>query len=58
MTLLRAVLGAIGLEGAFLTAGTIALAVASSYLSPAGPWLVVGVALTLTGLALVVPPRK
>ena len=58
MTLLRAVLGAIGLEGAFLTVGTFALAVATSYVSPAGPWFVVGVACTLTGLALVIPPRK
>jgi hypothetical protein len=46
---------AVGLEGAFLAAGTAALAVGSSFFSPAGPWLVVGAVGVLLGLALAVP---
>jgi hypothetical protein len=51
------VLGAVGLEGAFLVAGTCCLAVASSYISAAGPWFVVGAMATLAGIALALPRR-
>ena len=52
------VASAVGLEGLFLTIGTCALAVASSYISAAGPWFVVGAASILAGLALALPTRK
>lgn len=46
----------IGIEGFLLAGGTAALAVGSSYLSPAGPWLVVGAVLLLLGIAAAVMP--
>lgn len=49
---------AVGIEGAFLTAGTIALAVGSSYFSAAGPWIVAGAVCVLLGIALAVAPRS
>jgi hypothetical protein len=45
----------VGLEGALLLAGTCALAVASTYVSPAGPWFVVGVICILAALGLAFP---
>ena len=45
----------IGREGAFLIGGTIALAVGSTFLSPAGPWIVVGSVCLLAWYALAVP---
>lgn len=47
----------IGAEGAFLAAGTALLAIGASYVSPAGPWLVIGVVCLGTGVALTVPRR-
>lgn len=49
---------AVGVEGTFLIAGTCCLAVASSYISAAGPWFVVGAASMLAGIALALPTRK
>ena len=49
---------AIGLEGLFLTIGTCCLAVASSYISAAGPWFTVGAMALLAGVALALPSRK
>ena len=54
--LTRIVLG-VGLEGAFLLAGTALLAAGSSFVSPAGPWIVVGAACTIAGIALTLPRR-
>jgi hypothetical protein len=53
-----AIATAIGLEGAFLLAGTVLLAVAASYVAPAGPFVVVGVMCILAGIALAIPPRR
>ena len=57
-SLSTAVVSGVGLEGAFLLAGTVLLAVASSYLSPAGPLVVVGGMCVLAGLALAIPARR
>lgn len=46
-----------GLEGVLLVAGTIALAIGASYLSPAGPWIVVGTVAVLLGLATAIAPE-
>jgi hypothetical protein len=56
--LAAAVTSGIGIEGAFLIVGTCCLAVASSYISAAGPWLVVGAITLLAGVALALPTRK
>ena len=48
----------VGLEGAFLLAGTACLAVFAATLNPAGPWLVVGVVTLLLGLALAIPRSR
>jgi 1,4-dihydroxy-2-naphthoate octaprenyltransferase len=56
--LIGSVASAIGLEGAFLLAGTALLAVAAGYAAPWGPWLVVGTACVLAGIALALPPRR
>ena len=48
---------AVGLEGAFLLAGTVLLAAAASYVSPAGPFFVVGFMCILAGIALAIPRR-
>ena len=53
-----AVTNGIGIEGSFLIAGTCSLAVASSYISAAGPWFVVGAVSLLAGIALALPTRK
>lgn len=47
----------VGLEGGFLGIGIVCLAVASSYLSPAGPWAVVGAGSVLVGILLAIPRR-
>ena len=49
---------AVGLEGAFLLAGTVLLAVGTSYIHPAGPLVVVGSMCILAGIALAVPTRR
>lgn len=49
---------AVGLEGAFLLLGTASMAVASSYISAAGPWFTVGAVSLLAGIALALPTRK
>lgn len=56
--LLFSVAAGVGLEGIFLIAGTCALAVASSYISAAGPWFVVGAVSLLAGLALALPRKS
>jgi hypothetical protein len=56
--LVLSVSNGIGIEGLFLLAGTCALAVASSYISAAGPWFVVGAVSLLAGIALALPSRK
>jgi hypothetical protein len=48
----------VGPEGTFLVAGTCCLAVASSYISAAGPWFVVGAISLLVSIALALPTRK
>jgi hypothetical protein len=58
MTRLRSFVSAIGLEGAFLAVGTALIAIASGYLSPAGPFFVVGTMCVLVGIVLTVPPRR
>lgn len=50
--------GAVGAEGAFFLVGTCCLAVASSYISAAGPWFVVGAMSLLAGVALALPVRR
>ncbi|MFZ9979561.1 MAG: hypothetical protein ACO3HN_06415 [Opitutales bacterium] len=54
----RSAIGAIGPEGALLLVGTVCLAVFSSFISPAGPWLVVGAMCVLAGIALALPQRR
>ena len=49
---------AIGPEGAFVIGGTAALAIGASFISPAGPWFVVGVVGLLLGVALALPRRS
>ena len=56
--LLSQIGSAIGLEGAFLVIGTIALSVGSAFIHPAGPWLVIGIMCILAGIALAVPGRR
>ena len=46
-----------GIEGFLLIAGTCALAVASSYISAAGPWFVVGAVSLLVSFALALPRK-
>jgi hypothetical protein len=53
--LVRRAARATGAEGAFLIVGTALLAVGASYVSPAGPWVVVGVVALLIGFALALP---
>lgn len=49
---------AVGIEGAFLVAGTVLLAVGAAYVSPAGPFLVVGFMCVLAGIALALPRKE
>jgi hypothetical protein len=58
---LRPLLLAVGIEGAFLLAGTVLLAAAASYISPAAALVVVGVACILAGIVWIwirSTPRK
>ncbi len=48
----------VGPEGAFVGGGALLLAIGTSYLSPAGPWLVLGSLFTMIGLALAVPKGR
>lgn len=50
------IVNSVGLEGVLLLGGTIALAIGASYLSPAGPWLVVGGVGVLLGIATAIAP--
>lgn len=56
-SILLALARGLGLEGSFLAVGTILAAVGASYISPAGPWLVIGTVCIVAGLALAVPRR-
>lgn len=57
--LIAAVWRRLDVEGFLLLAGTILLAIGSSYLSPAGPYFVVGAICVVAALGLaVVPERK
>lgn len=56
-SLLVAMASGIGLEGAFLIAGVIALSVFVSAFHPLAPFGVVGVVCSLLGLALAQPRR-
>lgn len=49
---------AVGLEGAFLLAGTALLSTGAGFIAPAGPWIVSGSVFLLAGIALAVPPRR
>ena len=53
--LIVAIARGVGLEGAFLIAGTAALSVGASFIHPAGPWLVSGGVAVLIGIALALP---
>lgn len=48
----------VDVEGAFLLIGTASLAVAASFFSAAGPWIVVGVISLLLALVLIIPARS
>lgn len=56
-SLLARIAAGVGLEGTFLLIATVTGAVGASYLSPAGPWLVVAGVSLLVGLALTLPTR-
>lgn len=47
----------VGLEGTFLIIGTTLLAIGSSLIHPAGPWIVVGAVCLLVTFALAQPRR-
>lgn len=49
---------AVGLEGAFLLAGTLLLTYGSSLIAPFAPWLVAGSMCVLAGVALAIPGRR
>ena len=49
---------AVGLEGAFLLIGTVSLSIGSAFISPIGPWVVVGIMCILAGIALAMPGRR
>lgn len=55
---MKRLLSAVGPDGAFLSAGTACLATAASFVSPAGPWFVVGVALIAVGVLYALPVRR
>jgi hypothetical protein len=56
--LLHRIAASIGLEGAFFFAGTALLAAFASFIHPAGPLLVFGVACVLISVSLVVPDKE
>lgn len=49
---------AVGIEGAFLLAGTVLLAIGSSYIVSFGPWIVAGSMCILAGISLAIPERR
>ncbi|HKI95471.1 MAG TPA: hypothetical protein VJ992_09290 [Gemmatimonadales bacterium] len=49
---------AVGLEGAFLAAGAVLLAVGSYFVNPAGPFFVIGIICLLVAYALTVPQSR
>ena len=49
---LRSLSSSIGIEGALLSAGTGALAVAAGFFHPAGPWAVIGCVALVLGFAV------
>lgn len=55
---MKRLIAAVWPEGAFLLAGTVLVAVGATYISPAGPWLVVGVISLAIGIALALPTRR
>ena len=57
-SLASGIVSGVGLEGTFLGLGTACLAVFASFLSPAGPWLVLGVVGLATGIALAIPRTR
>lgn len=57
MKTLRTVAAAVGLEGFLVITGTAALAAGTSYLHPAGPWLVSGAVALGTGFAVALRSR-
>jgi hypothetical protein len=57
-SLLSRIAAGVGLEGGFLALGGLLLAVGASFLSPAGPWLVLGGLCAFIGIALAVPRSK
>lgn len=56
--LIARVAAAVGLEGAFFLTGTVLLAVAASYIHPAGALIVTGAACVLVSVALVMPDKE
>jgi hypothetical protein len=57
-SLVSAIAAGIGLEGAFLVAGTGLLAYGSSFVWPFGPYLVVGIMCIIAGISLAIPERR
>lgn len=55
---MKRIAAAVGVEGAFLLIGTVCLSVASAFISPAGPLLVVGVISLGLGLAIAVQSAR
>ena len=53
----KTVAAVVGIEGAFLLIGTALLGVGAAYISPAGPFFVVGGMSVLAGIALALPRR-
>lgn len=56
--LVRSTASAVGLEGSFLALGTVITSVGASFVSPAGPWFVVGIVCLIAGIALALPAGK
>lgn len=57
-TLVSRIAAAVGLEGALLLLGTALIAIGTSYISPAGPWIVTGAVILLVAIALAWPAPK
>lgn len=55
---MRRLLAAVWPEGVFLFAGTVLVAVGATYISPAGPWFVVGAVALVIGTLLAMPARR
>lgn len=58
MSRVTSFLRAVGVEGAFLTIGTVLIAVGSSYFSAAGPWFVVGAVCVLIAVYAIHEQRR